>query len=158
VAGSAYGFGFGGLSMHRDVVDAGLGVVAGGVQAGVTMAIDATAALGTSWAPQIGTNGQIINLGTGLVATALGVTGLAGKWVMGRHAGFSSFLFGYGLTAVLGGWLIPFLVKGALKASGKAGAAFGVGYPPPPTPSGVPYNSAPQATRDNLGIVSALSS
>jgi hypothetical protein len=152
------GYGFGGLTMSRDVVDVGFGVVAGGVQAGITMVLDTTTSLGPSWAPQIGTNGQIINLGTGLVATALGVTGLMGKWVMGRHKGFSSFLFGYGLTAVIGGWLVPLVVNAALKASGRAGAAFGPGYPPPPTPQGIPFNTAPQATRANIGLVSALSS
>ncbi len=153
-----YASGYGGLTMHKDVLTAGIGVVGGGLQVGLTMAADSYGSLGTAWAPQIGTNGQILNLGTGLVATTFGVLGLAGKTFMARHENASSFALGYGLTTVIGGWLVPFAVKQMVGGAGRAGAAYGPGYPPPPTPSGIPFNTAPQATQSNIGITSALSS
>lgn len=154
----AMGYGFGGLTMHKDVLSAGVGVVGGGLQVGITMAADSMGTFGPAWAPQVGTNGQIINLGTGLVATTLGFLGVAGKTFMGRHEDASSFLLGYGLTTVIGGWLVPMAVKTFVGGARRAGAAFGPGYPTPPTPSGIPYNQAPLATQDNIGITSALSS
>ncbi len=154
----AMGYGFGGLTMHKDVLATGVGVVGGGLQIGITMAADSMGSFGAPWASSVGTNGQIINLGTGLLATTLGVIGVAGKTFMGRHEDASAFLLGYGLTAVVGGWLVPFAVKQFVGGARRAGAAYGPGYPPPPTPSGIPYNQAPEATQANIGIVSALSS
>ncbi|MGI0067039.1 MAG: hypothetical protein ACREB9_01225 [Thermoplasmata archaeon] len=156
-----YGGGYGGLTMHKDVLAVGAGVVGGGLQVAITMSGDSLGTFGAQWVPALGTNGQIINLGTGLVSTALGVLGVAGKTFMGRHEEASSFLLGYGLTALIGGWLVPVVVSqlvGGARRARRAGAAFGPGYPPPPTPSGIPYNQAPQSTQDNIGIVSALSS
>lgn len=154
----AMGYGYHSLSMHKDVLASGVGVVGGGLQVGLTMAGDSFGTFGASWAPSVGTNGQIINLGTGLVATTFGILGVAGKTFMGRHEDFSSFLLGYGLTTVIGGWLVPYAVKQLVGGAGRAGAAYGPGFPPPPTPSGIPYNTAPQATQSNIGITSSLSS
>jgi hypothetical protein len=151
------------MGLHMDsetrvaLVTGVVGVGAGGLQVAATTAWD-NAGSGAAIVPQIGTNGQLVNFGTGLVGTAIGLIGSFGKTrILGNHRGFSGALLGYGLSTLLFGWLVPKLVAMIGGTAARARAAFRQGYNQGgTTPSGIPTSHAPAATQRNLAVLGAL--
>lgn len=157
----AYSYGSG-IHMSAESKTALVGGVVGiGIGAAQIIAMssaDAAGMMGAPVVPQIGTNGQVINFASGLVGMGLGLIGSFGKTrFLGGHPKLSASLLIYGLTAFVGGWLVPRIVVFFAGRANRAGAAYGTGYGSGATPSGVPFDSAPKATKRNISLVSALS-
>ena len=136
-----------------------LGAGLGGLQVAATRAWDNSGS-GAPWVSQLSpNNGEVLNFGTGLFGTILGVIGLfssrgRGFKALGSHPSITGAIFGYGISTLLFGWLVPMIVRQVSGA--RARAAYRGQYPPPPTPSGIPSGTSPPATQRNIAVLGAL--
>jgi hypothetical protein len=138
----------------RAAVSGLVGIGTGGLQLIVTRAIDVKSALGANAISGI-TNGQVVNLGTGLLFTILGFIGVLGKGgALGRHPSFSGWLLAHGFTCLIGGVAVPLIAAAATGTSNSFAATVGA-YPPPQRSNPISGNS-PLATRRNADLVRAL--
>jgi len=141
------------FNLDRSAFAAGVvGVGTGGLQLIVTRVLDIKGSLGASWVGGV-TNGQVINIGSGILLTILGLIGCAGKTALGRHPGFSAWLLGHGFTALVAGGLVP-AIAGAVTGTNSYAATIG-GYPPPQR-SNPASAGAPVATQRNAALIRAL--
>lgn len=130
------------------------GVGTGGLQLIVTRAGDQKAWFGKAVSTAI-TNGQLINLGVGVVATTLGFIGIMGRGgALGRHGGFSAWLLGHGFTALIGGVAVPVITSAITNIPNSYAATMGP-YPPPQRTNPLSAG-APMATQRNISLIRAL--
>lgn len=131
----------------------GIGVGTGGLQLIVTRVLDIKGSLGANLVAHI-TNGQLLNVGSGIVMTLLGLIGCFGKTrLLGGHPGFSAWLLGHGMTTLVAGGIAP-LVAGAITGTNSYAAS--IGSYPPPQRSNPLSAGAPLATQRNAQLIRAL--
>ncbi len=115
-----------GFGLNKDVLAAGAGIVVGGLQDAALSVADSQSMLGTPMVPQVGSNGELINLVTGGTATAIGVVGALGKGTsrLFTNRSLQGGLVGYGLTTFFGGYLLPKIVQATSGGTGAAAFSF----------------------------------
>jgi hypothetical protein len=132
-SGLAYGF-------KKEVVAPLAGGLAGGAQIVWTNLSDASGALGPAWVPTVWpTNGEMINTLSGTGAIVAAAAGAAGKGrYLSTHDGARKAVAAYGIVTLVGGWLIPALIRfvqgGSFLGRGRRGTGR-YAFLPSPAPS-----------------------
>lgn len=135
------GYGAGGMAygFKHEVVPPLVGGTVGALQVTATNLADLQGTLGTPFVPQVwATNGELVNTLTGGVALGAAAAGSVGKGrYLSTHEGARNATLGYGIVALVAGWVVPLFIRvaqgKAFRASGRMGGGR-FAYLPSPAP------------------------